>query len=168
MKQVNSRVYLGLLILSLGLASSSALGVDDKNQANWDKLKKLSAGQQIQVVENGAKSITGNFRSVTDQAIVVGTPSGEETLTRQDVVRVSSKGKGHRKRNALIGAGIGAGAGAGIGAGMDATCTGVCATGFPAFHNLGVYVFTPIGAIAGAIVGAVIPSGGWHEVYRAR
>jgi hypothetical protein len=151
----------------LGVAAHPALGDDSKNQAAWDKLKKLSAGQEIQVVENGATSTSGRFRSVTDEAMVMSTASGEQTLNRQSILRVSSKGKGHRKRNALIGAGIGAGAGAGIGAAADASCGG-CTNGFPQLHNLGVYVFTPVGAIAGAIVGAVLPSGAWHEIYRAR
>jgi hypothetical protein len=170
MRRVNSVVCLGFLFLLWGIATSPMLGDDNsgKNQANWDKLKSLSPGQEIRVVQNDAKSTSGNFRSVTDEAIVVSMASGEQTISRQSILRVSSKGKGHRKRNALIGAGIGAGAGAGIGAGMDATCTGVCATGFPKFHNLGIYVFTPLGAIAGTIVGAVLPSGGWHEIYRAR
>ena len=165
MKRVNSSVCLAFLVLSLGVATTSALGDDVKNQAAWDKLKQLSAGHQVQVVQNGAKSTTGNFRSVTDEAIVVGTASGEQTINRQSVLRVSSKGKGHRMRNALIGFGIGAGAGAGIGAGLDGSCTGSCNNWFP---NLGVEIFTPVGAIAGGIVGAVLPTGGWHEIYRAR
>jgi hypothetical protein len=158
-------VCLGLLFLSLGMAARPALGDDNQNQAAWDSLKKLSAGQDIQVVQKGAQSSQGTFRSMNDEAIVVNQAGGEQTIDRQSVVRVSTKGRGHRKRNALIGAGIGAGAGAGIGAGIDSSCT--CTNGFfPS--NTGVYVLTPLGAIVGAIIGAVIPSGGWHEVYRAR
>jgi len=36
------------------------------------------------------------------------------------------------------------------------------------FPNLGKEVLTPLGALAGAVVGALIPTGGWHDVYRAR
>jgi hypothetical protein len=169
MKRVKTTVCLGLLVLSSGIATSSAFGEDNKNQAAWDKLKRLSAGQQIQVVQTDAKSTTGNFRSVTDEAIVVSTATGEQTISRQRVLRVSAKGPGHRKRNVLIGAGIGAGAGLGIGAAMDSSSkcgqTSFCLDIFP---NLGKEVVTPLGAIAGAIIGAVLPTGGWHEVYRAR
>jgi len=146
------------------MATSSARAEDTKNQAAWDKLKKLSSGQEIQVVQNGAQSTTGNFRSVTDEAIVVSAATGEQTINRQSVVRVSSKGHGHRMRNALIGAGIGAGAGAGFGA-----ATAHCGNGFCIGATRGevIGVITGIGAIVGALVGAVLPTGGWHEIYRA-
>jgi len=164
MRQVKSSVYLGLLFLSLGIATSPALGGDDKNQANWDKLKQLSVGQEVQVVQNDAKSNRSSFRSVTDEAIVVSTATGEQTISRPNVLRVSSKGKPHRMRNALIGAGIGAGAGAGIGAAI-ASCTSGC-YGFTRGNVTGVT--SAVGGITGAIVGAVVPTGGWHEIYRAR
>jgi hypothetical protein len=171
MKLVKTIVCLGLLFLSLGIATSPVLGGDNsiKKQAAWDKLKQLSARQEIEVVQDGAKSSTGNLRSVTDEAIVVSTATGEQTISRQSVLRVSSKGKGHRKRNALIGAGIGAGAGLGIGAIMDSRDK--CSQGTFCLNilpNGGKEIVTPLGAIVGAIVGAVVPSGGWHEVYRAR
>jgi hypothetical protein len=171
MRQVKSSVCLGLLVLCLGIAVRSAAGDENsaRNQANWDKLKQLSAGQEIQVVQNGAKSSRGSFRSVTDETIVVSLRGGEQTISRQSVLRVSSKGKGHRVRNALIGAGVGAGAGLGIGAAMDSRdkCSqgGLCLNILP---NGGKEIVTPLGAIVGAIVGAVIPTGGWHEIYRAR
>jgi hypothetical protein len=152
----------------LGIATSLALGGDDpaKNQANWDKLKQLLAGEEIQVVQNDAKSTRGNFHSVTDEAIVVSTAAGEQTINRQSVLRVSSQGKGHRTRNALIGAGVGAGAGAGIGAAIGGCGQGAACIGATKGEIIGV--LTGLGALGGAIVGAVLPSGGWHEVYRAR
>jgi hypothetical protein len=164
MRQVKSIVCLGLLFLFLGIATSPALGDEDKNQANWDRLKQLSAGQEIQVVQNGANSSRSNFRSVTDEAIVVSTAAGEQTIARQSILRVSSKSKGHRMRNALIGAGVGAGAGAGIGAAI-AGCTSGC-YGFTRGNVTGAV--SAVGGIVGAIVGAVIPTGGWHVIYRAR
>ena len=165
MKRI-SVVCLGLLFLSLGVATSSALGDDNKNQAAWDTLRKLSVGQEIQVVENGAKSSSGSFRSVTDEAMVMSTANGEQTISRQSILRVSSKGKGHRMRNTLIGAGIGAGAGAAIGAAIGGCGQGVSCIGITRAEVTGVVA--GVGAIAGAIVGAVLPSGGWHVIYRAR
>jgi hypothetical protein len=164
MKDVKSSVCLVLLALAWGMAAGSALGDDVKNQAAWDQLKKLSAGQQIQVVQNGAQSTTGSFRSATDEAIVVSAATGEQTISRPNVLRVSSKGKPHRMRNALIGAGIGAGAGAGLGAALS-SCTSGC-FGFTRGNVMGAV--SAVGGIVGAIVGAVLPTGGWREVYRAR
>lgn len=158
-------VCLGLLFLSLGMAARPARGDDNNNQAAWDKLKKLSAGQQIQVVQNGAKSTQGTFRSVNDEAIVVNQAGGEQTIDRQSVVRVSTKGRGHRKRNALIGAGIGAGAGAGIGAASHTQTGNIL---LAASQGKLAAVCGAIGALAGAGIGAALPTGGWHEVYRAR
>jgi len=169
MKRIKGCVCLGLLVLSLGMATNFARGDDKQNQAAWDKLKHLSAGQPIQVVQKDAKSISGKFHSVTDETIVVSTASGEQTLSRQSVLRVSSKGPAHRKRNALIGAGIGAGTGAVIGAaaGGPGQCDGNCYG--PTFSRGEVAgVFSAVGAIVGAVIGAVLPTGGWHEIYRAR
>jgi hypothetical protein len=146
------------------MATAPARGDDVKNQSAWDKLKKLSVGQQVQVVQNGAQSTTGSFRSVTDEAIVVSAATGEQTISRESVVRVSTKVSGHRARNALIGAGIGAGAGAGFGAAIAG-----CSSGCYGFTRGNVAaVVSAVGGIVGAIVGAVLPTGGWHEVYRAR
>ena len=164
MRPLKGILCLGLLFLSLGIANRAAGGDDHKNQANWDKLKQLSDGQEVEVVENGAVSNRGSFRSLTDEAMVVTMVTGEKTISRQKIVRVSSKGQKHRTRNALIGAGIGAGAGAGIGAAAT-SCTSGC-FGFTRGNAMGV--LSAVGAIGGAIVGAVLPTGGWHEVYRAR
>jgi hypothetical protein len=164
MRRVKTIVCLGILFLSLGIATSPALGDDAKNQANWDKLKQLSAGQEIQVVLNDAQSNRSNFLSVTDEAIVLSTAAGEQTVSRQSILRVSTKGKGHRVRNALIGAGVGAGAGAGIGA-AAVGCTSGC-YGFTRGNAMGA--LAAVGGIVGAVAGAVIPTGGWHEIYRAR
>ena len=162
--RVNRIVCLGLLVFSLGVATRHAFGDENKNQANWDKLKQqLSAGQEVEVVENGAVSNRGGFHSVTDEAIVVNAAAGEKTISRRSVIRVSSKGKPRRMRNALIGAGIGAGAGAGIGAAIG--CSSNC-FGFTRGNVAGAGA--AVGGIVGAIVGAVLPTGGWHEIYRAR
>jgi hypothetical protein len=171
MKRMKIIVSSGLLVLLLGMVTNPTLGGVDAspNQSNWEKLKQLSSGQEIQVVQNDTKSTRGNFRSVTDEAIVVSLGSGEQTISRQSILRVSSKGRGHRVRNALIGAGIGAGAGLGVGAVADShdKCKqgGICLNILP---NGGKEIGTPLGALGGAIVGAVLSTGGWHEIYRAR
>jgi hypothetical protein len=166
MKRMKTIVCLGVMVLILGMSSYG--GVDTApSQAKWDNLKQLSVGQEIQVVQNDTKSIRGSFRSFNDAAIVIGLAAGEQTINRQSILRVSSKGQGHRLRNALIGAGVGAGTGLGVGAAMDShkPCTGFCVNILP---NGGKEIGTPLGAIGGALVGAALPTGGWHEIYRAR
>ncbi len=168
MRKGMSPVCIGIMVLSLGFAMNPALGGDNsaKDQANWDKLKQLSPGQEIQVVQNGTKSIRGNFHTVTEEAIVLSLASGEQTISRQSVDRISTKGKGHRGRNALIGVGIGAGAGAVGGAAYGKSCLSGSFICFSRGEAIGVG--TVLGAIVGTIIGVLIPSGGWHDIYKAR
>jgi hypothetical protein len=164
-----------VLFFALALPTFGAmtgLGADPQPaNASWDNLKTLRTGQEIRVVLNDAKSYQGELQSLNDGGITLRQAAGEQTLARQDILRVSSKGKKRRGRNALIGAAIGAGAGLGIGAGVDHSgknCGKTPGSLGPCFNNLGKEVLTPVGALAGAVVGAVMPAGGWHDVYRAR
>jgi hypothetical protein len=129
-------------------------------QATWDKLKQLSPGQKVKVVQNDAKSFQGDFQSMSDEAIVLRLAAGDQTFAKEKVLRISARGPWHRMRNALIGAGIGAGVGLGVGAAADNPNSFL--------PNIGKEVFTPVCAIGGAIVGALVPTGGWHDIYRAR
>jgi len=155
----------GLLLLLAGLTTSVALGAADRDKgyANWEKVKHLSTGQEIQVVQNNAQSFQGQLQSVSDETLVIRLPKAEQTFTKQSVLRVSSKGLSHRLRNAALGAAVGAGGGAAI----------LAASGNPnqfLYPGRGVLaaVGAVIGAAAGAAVGALLPTGGWHEIYRAR
>ena len=75
---------------------------------------------------------------------------------------VSVKKGGHRKRNALIGLAVGAGAGLAIGLATRPGPNQI--TVIPAGAVVGG--LTAAGAIVGAIVGVVIPSAGWREIYK--
>ena len=149
-------------ILFAGLTTIALFGAGGPRQdkTNWDNLKPLAPNEQIRIVLNDAKSYRGEFRSVSDEAIVVRLATGEQTFSRESVLRVSTRGPSHVGRNALIGAGIGAVAGA-------ATIAGICQTTYckgPVEAIVGV----TIGAPLGALVGFVMPTGGWHDVYRRR
>jgi hypothetical protein len=112
------------------------------------------------------RKLPGTFQSATDDALVIATGKSPETLSRPMITKVSSKGKGHRSRNALIGFAVGAGGGLVVGAIVDAdTCRSSCSGGF---KNLGKEGITPLGALIGAAVGALVPTGGWHEGYRIK
>jgi hypothetical protein len=151
---------LGVAISILGLMFCPALCAAQKS--DWGAVKQLSQGQQIQIMLNDAKSYSGEFRSATDDAISVHMSTGDQTFNRPSIRRISSKGRGHRGRNALIGAAIGAGAGLGIGAAMcpanSIGCTG----------NQGKAIGAPLFALVGAAVGAVLPSGRWQAIYRSK
>ena len=128
--------------------------------SNWNAVKALTAGTDVRIL-NGSRTVRGKIDGVTDETIVVNARKGQETLKQQDIIRVSLRKDGHRARNALIGLGVGAGAGLGVGVAADASCKSFCFGG-----NLGKEVFTPMGAIAGVLVGALLPSGGWREIYK--
>jgi len=152
------RVVLPLLGL---LVSSSLCGA--QNPA-WNNLKQLSLGQQVRVLVNGKKSFKGQFQSTTDDAIIIRSKGADQTLSRTSVQQVSSRRSGHRGWHALIGAAIGAGAGLGTGAAIDNDCShnSIVCTG-----NKGKAILTPVFGLLGAGIGALLPTGGWQEVYRS-
>ena len=131
---------------------------------DWNVVQQLSSNQAIRVVLDNRKSYHGNFQSATEAAIVIHSGEGEQTLLRSNIHRVSLKGHSHRGRNALIGAGIGAGAGLGAGVAIDNDCskTSIVCTG-----NKGKAILTPVFALLGAGIGAMLPSGGWPRFTEA-
>lgn len=151
------------IVLAFGIAlfsSQFCLG-----QSGWSVVQQLTPGQEIKVVLEDGVSRRGSFESANDSGVVIRSGKGEQTVSRDQVARILVKGKSHRKRNALIGAGIGAGAGLGAGAAIDNDCskTSIICTG-----NKGKAILTPVFGLLGAGIGALIPSGGWREVYRSR
>jgi hypothetical protein len=160
MNKAMCHACIGLMALSLGFAMNPVFGSDSsvKNQASWDNLNQLYPGQEIRIKRIDAKTIRGNFRSVSDEAIVIILTSGDQIISRSGVRRISIRKNGHRWRNTLIGVGIGAGAGYGFGAANEDNFMRGAST------ITGVF----LGVIVGAIGGAVIPSGGWRDIYKAR
>jgi hypothetical protein len=134
--------------------------------SNWASVKQLAAGSEIRVNMTDGRKIVGTFQRATDDDLLVQTPKSQETLARITIAKVSTKGRSHRLRNALAGFGGGAGVGLIVGAVSDSGCPkGGC---FPVGKNLGKEVFTPLGALIGVTVGALLPTGGWHYLYRAK
>jgi hypothetical protein len=158
-------LFLALALSAIGAATRLPLAAADPQAANpgWDNLKTLTQGQEIRVVLKDAKSYQGEFQASSDDGITLRQSGGDQTVTRHDILRVSTKGKKHRGRNALIGAAVGAGVGLGLGAAVDHSSQN---TIIP-LHRWGIAVGTPLGGLLGAGGGALLPTGGWHEVYRA-
>ncbi len=175
MKSFRTLVPAGLLVLALlgaCFSAGTASGQDRKGRStSWDNLRSLTPGREIRGVMNNLKSHEGEFESLSDSGIMLRQAAGKQTLARKDVLRVSEKiGKNHLVRNALIGMAVGGVVGLRIG--IDQYLGRNCSLG-PAF-NCGsppnphlAKVLTPVGGLAGAAIGAAVPTGGWHDIYRA-
>jgi small nuclear ribonucleoprotein (snRNP)-like protein len=160
---------IGMTVLMLGFIGIGSVNAAEPKsaQANWESLKQLASGQEVQVVLNDAKSYRGQLQSVGDDALVLRLATGEQTFERQNVLRVSTRGKGHRGRNTLIGLAVGAGAGVIVGVASPELGQGKCAQG-SCINAESAALAGFVGAAVGTGVGAVLPTGGWHDVYRAR
>jgi hypothetical protein len=159
MRRVIEAMLILLLVPGFNFAQSP--------QRNWDNLKQLAPGQPIWIVLNDAKSYKAEFQGVSSDAIVVRLATGDQAFERQSVLRISTQGKSQRGRNALIGLAVGTGAGIIVGVASPELGQGKCSQG--SCIDVGqVSALGVAGAAAGAVLGAVIPTGGWHDVYRAR
>jgi len=130
---------------------------------SWANLIQLVPGTEIRVALSGGRTVRGTVQKVTSDSLAINATASQETLARTEIKRVELKSKGRRGRNALIGLLIGTGGGLAVGAAIDHSQQ----SSFNFFPNFGKAVFTPLGAVTGAAIGVLIPSGGWHEIYRA-
>ncbi len=149
--------------LSLALAGTMLVAQPSMRQKDdWRVLQALQQNEQVRVSLRAGGTHKGTLQEVSDSRLTI---SDGQAFNREDVQRVWVKRHGHRGKHTLIGAGIGAGAGLGIGAAIDHHCSSnslIC-TG-----NRGKAIGTPLFAVIGAGIGAVLPGGGWEEVYRSR
>ena len=180
MKSLRTLSPAGFLVLALMAAcfstGTASAQVSKGRSSSWDNLRSLTPGQEIRVVTNKFKSYQGKFESLSDGGITLRQAAGEQTLARKDILRVSQKiGQDHGVRNALIGTVVGAGAGLGIGLVANnviwshTNCTEgpLFNCGYPPNPHWGI-ILTPVGGLAGAVIGGLKPTGGWKDVYRAR
>lgn len=145
------------IILLFGAGSSPLWAA----KADWKNLERLKRGQFIRVLMSDAKSFQGEFRAVTEQGITLRQSTGELTLARKNILRVSARREKARLwRNMVIGGAVGA-----VLFALPAAIAIAHNGDMPATPS-GVWpwvVFVP----AGALVGAAFPCGGWQNVYRA-
>src|SRR3984957_13501819 len=107
MKKIGTLVRkIFLLLLLLGLSSAAIAQTD---RASWANLSGLQPGQRIQVVGMTSKKHSGNFVSISYTAISYRETNDEQSIPKQDVIRVKLMEHKRRLRNTLILAGVGAG-----------------------------------------------------------
>lgn len=153
------RILFALALMQV--AALCCLRAAQPPQESWDNLAQLRAGEDIEVVDARMKSHRGRFLSYTGEGIALRDQGRDISVARTEVASVKRRGQARRGRNALIGLAVGAAAGLAIGAIAGKT-----------YHEEGetpvfILVWTPIGAGAGAAVGAALPSGRAVTVYRA-
>ena len=145
-----------------------------KVPSDWTSLKMLQPGQKVRIIETNHKKESGRFVSLSDEAITLREKPGNESIARTSVLEVDVSG--HRLKHTLIGMAIGGGAGVITGAAAfgPTPCRpsppGSLFSGCFDFDILnrgtGAAIFGAIGAIAGSVVGALLPA---HKaVYRAQ
>jgi hypothetical protein len=129
--------------------------------ADWNAVKTLTAGTEVRITA-GSRTVRGAIDRITDDTLAITAGKGQEMFDRQQVSSVSTRRPGHRMRNALIGLGAGAGVGLAIGFGIRAHPDQIQVVS----NSAVVGGSAAAGAVIGTLVGAVIPTGGWREVYK--
>jgi hypothetical protein len=163
MKMAKQIAYVVCLCTLLALTADPLMAAVEKS--DWGSLRQIAPGQTIKVTVRDGASSQGDFQSATEDALTLRVAGGDRSIARENVRRVAMKTNSHRGRHALIGAAIGAGGGLGAGIAIDNDCS---ATSIVCTGNKGKAILTPVFALLGAGIGALLPAGGWHEIYRAR
>lgn len=130
---------------------------------SWNDVKTLAAGTSIRI-SAGSHTMSGQLQEVTEESIAIESGKKQQAFRRQDVTRVSVKKAAHRGRNTLIGLGAGAAIGATVGAASHQDCTGFCL--FYTTRGQDAAIGAAVFAVIGTAVGALIPTGGWREIYK--
>ncbi|HVN80160.1 MAG TPA: hypothetical protein VMW38_14275 [Terriglobia bacterium] len=157
-RQVLRQMHLAVLIFLLFFSPPYGVAASVAGLSSWENLHQLETGQLVKVVLKDTKAYEGEFQALTEESIQLLNGEQNRTFLKSDVLRISTKKAGHRGRNALIGVGLGTAAGLGVGA--------ATAHEGEMMRGVGIGLGAALGAIGGAALGAVIPTGGWEEIYR--
>ncbi len=156
-KQIRRFIYRLSIVLAV---VATTLGAQT-NVADWNTIKALTTGTQVRITA-GSRSVRGEIERTTDDILVVTSGKGQEMFDRQQVSVVSVKKPSRRKRNTLIGLAAGAGGGLAIGI---ATRPGPGQWEIVSSEAVTAGL-VGAGAIVGSLVGVIIPTGGWREIYK--
>ncbi|HXR97096.1 MAG TPA: hypothetical protein VN709_04555 [Terriglobales bacterium] len=147
-------------LLTFGLSLSTFA----QTSGSWTELRQLHGATAVKVATRTSGSVHGNFISASESALILRVGDGERTLARADIVSASVRQSGHRARNTLIGAGAGIGVGL-LYCGAAGNSILGCRDTTP--RSKGWLVSMGFFGAIGAILGALLPSGRWHLLYRA-
>jgi hypothetical protein len=151
------------LLFCLAVISIAATALAQSNATDWNTVKALATGADVRLT-TGFRTVHGQVLRVSDGNIVLALGKGQEMFSQQEVLRVRLRGDSHRGRNSLIGLGGGAAIGAIIGAAAHQDCTGFCI--FYTSRGTDTAAGAVVGGGLGAIIGALIPTRSWLEIYR--
>jgi len=126
---------------------------------DWSLVQNVSRDSHVRV-KTRSGSVAGTVDSVSADRIALRTGSGEQAISRADVVQVKIRSHSRRIRNGVLGTAIGAGAGIGIGV---AICPGCSGEGKP-LKFIGPLL--ALGAGLGAAVGFGPPA--YQSIYKVR
>jgi hypothetical protein len=151
--------------LALCVPGFSRSPVLPHGKKDWNNVTSLARAAEVRVELSGSRTVRGGVLNVAEDSLAVNSASGQETFTREQVLRISVRGPSHRGRNMLIGLALGAGAGVGYGAAAvsQQNCRIFCDSRIDA---AAVGISTFVGAGIGTVIGAVVPTREWREVYR--
>jgi hypothetical protein len=148
------------LLVAVCLLAMPCVSRAQKSNASWDALNTLRAGEKVEVVETSLKMHIGTFVAVSEETLNLREAATDQTIKKENVMRVTRLGKSHRLRNAIVFGVVGAGAGTGIGAAVHSGKDSYISRGAAAL------VGAVFGLAGGAAIGATVPS---HDtIYRSK
>jgi hypothetical protein len=147
----------GSALIVLVLAAPALAAGETKNARDWASLAGCSPTSQIRMTPARGARVRGAFVSASADSMVIRTAKGERALARREVKRVEVKVPGRRAEHTLIGMAVGAGV-----AGLAAAARHADRWETPIDETMR---FASVLAALGALTGAVLPAGGWKEIY---
>ena len=151
-----------LLVTVLVLTMPQGLWAQN-TQTDWHELSQLPSGERIRVVDSSHKKHSGAFSSFSDQSIILRGQTGEETIPRENILRISRSKRSYRLRNVVVSGLAGAGVGAAIGYGTHSKCQNCI--GWAPTKGQSAAIGAALGFLGSLAVGAIIPSR--QTIYRA-
>ncbi len=152
------------LPMVLALVFGSAATAQNTDADPWGTLGQLKVGDSIQVVQTTLQSQTGIFQSLSDAAVFFRVGREEQSVSRENLLRLTVIDRSRRKRNVVLGLAIGAAAGM-AGGGALATAAGWFDEGTGTRPAVTIVGFGAGGAVAGYAWGA---SSGTRTIYWKR